>query len=400
MKILLITTLYPTDKDQSRKDISFALHYFAKDWMKMGHEVKVIKVLPVYPAIFNYFKNSSSQLTNGQFELEGVKVNRIAISKIPRIDYFQKDIKKIFNRILLEINNTKDRPDIILCHMINPSIYISKMLKEEFNLPLVLTIHQTDIYQLMKKGNLLRKFAEIEPYINRLGFRSQSLLERYNEFNLPQKNKFLIQSGINNELIISDSKLNKKINSKTKVIFVAASFIRLKNIDIVIKAFEKIANIENAYLRIAGDGPEKDYLTRLVNKSDVNERIKFLGHIDRDLVIKEMENSDIFTMVSSPETFGLVYIEAMAKACITIGSKGEGIDGVIKDNVNGYLCEPRNIDQLSKILSKALNLNNEEKGEIITNAVKMAKDMTQEKISQRYINILKDTISQSQSESS
>ena len=49
-----------------------------------------------------------------------------------------------------------------------------------------------------------------------------------------------------------------------------------------------------------------------------------------------MEESDVFAMVSSPETFGLVYIEAMAKGCVTIGSKGEGIDGVIVNNENGF----------------------------------------------------------------
>ena len=38
-------------------------------------------------------------------------------------------------------------------------------------------------------------------------------------------------------------------------------------------------------------------------------------------------------MISSSETFGLVYLEAMAAGCITIASRDEGFDGIIKDGV-------------------------------------------------------------------
>ena len=68
--------------------------------------------------------------------------------------------------------------------------------------------------------------------------------------------------------------------------------------------------------------------------------VYFEGEKAREQVLHLMEESDIFVLVSSPETFGLVYVEAMAKGCITIGSKGEGIDGVIVNNENGYLCTP------------------------------------------------------------
>ena len=36
------------------------------------------------------------------------------------------------------------------------------------------------------------------------------------------------------------------------------------------------------------------------------------------------------------EAYGLVYLEAMARGCITIASRDEGFDGVIKDGINGF----------------------------------------------------------------
>ena len=40
-------------------------------------------------------------------------------------------------------------------------------------------------------------------------------------------------------------------------------------------------------------------------------------------------------MISSPETFGLAYLEAMARGNIVIGTKGWGIDGIVIDGENG-----------------------------------------------------------------
>lgn len=45
-------------------------------------------------------------------------------------------------------------------------------------------------------------------------------------------------------------------------------------------------------------------------------------------------------MVSAHEAFGLVYVEAMAKGCITVATAGQGIDGVIVDGKMVFVCIP------------------------------------------------------------
>ena len=52
-----------------------------------------------------------------------------------------------------------------------------------------------------------------------------------------------------------------------------------------------------------------------------------------------MRESDIFILPSRNETFGMVYMEAMASGCITVCSKNDGVDGIIRDGINGFLCE-------------------------------------------------------------
>lgn len=91
-------------------------------------------------------------------------------------------------------------------------------------------------------------------------------------------------------------------------------------------------------------------------------------------------------MISKAEIFGLVYLEAMAKGCIVIASRNEGIDGIIKDGVNGFLCKAGNVDELSSIISKIKSMSQDELCAISKSAVETAREMTDYKVAERYIN--------------
>lgn len=43
--------------------------------------------------------------------------------------------------------------------------------------------------------------------------------------------------------------------------------------------------------------------------------------------------SDIFVMVSHSETFGLVYIEALSQGLPILYTRGQGIDGTLKEKI-------------------------------------------------------------------
>ncbi|WP_339316208.1 glycosyltransferase family 4 protein [Oceanobacillus sp. FSL W7-1304] len=391
MNVLLVTTLYPGYKGQSRIEVSYALHQFAKEWIFAGHNVKIVRLWPKLPILIDNRKEARRYRKDETVNLEGVDVNIVTIKRYPKIDYLKNHKNNTISKIMhnLEIGF---QPDIIVCHMMNPSLYISKKLKEKWNVPLVLTMHQTDIKQLTNMSSRYNEYLTLEPFIDRLGFRSNALMKQYNQLDLPNKDNFVINSGIEKNLIMEEKKLKSKINFGGNVIFVASSMIPRKNIGAIIKAFEMIARKQEIYLKIAGDGPEKEKILKMIDNSKVKGKIEYLGYITRDSVLDYMEKSNIFVLVSSLETFGLVYLEAMAKGCITIGSKGEGVDGIIKDGLNGYLCEPRNIDDLVHTLSRVLNLDINTRTQIIENAVNTARIMTQEKIANDYLNILRNTI--------
>ena len=101
-----------------------------------------------------------------------------------------------------------------------------------------------------------------------------------------------------------------------------------------------------------------------------------------------LDKSDVFILPSIKETFGISYIEAMARGLVVVGCKNTGIDGIIEDNVNGFLTEP-NVNNIVDTLYRIKNLSKEE---ISNNAIETVKNLTEEKVINEYFNEIKKIV--------
>ena len=113
--------------------------------------------------------------------------------------------------------------------------------------------------------------------------------------------------------------------------------------------------------------------------------VKFHGRLSRDQVQEKLREADCFAMISENEVFGLVYLEAMASGCLTIASRDGGVDGIIVDSVNGFLCEQGNAVELSEILNKVSTLEKSEAMRIRQEALKTVSDYSDNRVAQRYL---------------
>ncbi len=113
-----------------------------------------------------------------------------------------------------------------------------------------------------------------------------------------------------------------------------------KNIDEVIKHF-KTAHAKNNKLRlmIAGDGPAREGLEKLVSELGLNNEVVFTGMIEPSHVYRYYQLGDIFVSASTSETQGLTYIEAMANGLPLLCKRDECLDGVLLDGENGYFFD-------------------------------------------------------------
>ena len=162
--------------------------------------------------------------------------------------------------------------------------------------------------------------------------------------------------------------------------------IPLKNIDILLEALNLAFPRRNFTLEIVGEGMLKEKILKKITELQLQDCVVLLGKLSRDEVQNKLTTTDVFVMVSEPEAFGLVYVEAMSKGCITIGTKGQGIDGVIKHGENGFLCEARNVKALKEILLEINGMSYENKMSVSTKAIETASSLTDSKVALVYLN--------------
>ena len=354
MNILFLTDLYPID--ESDIQTSFALKDFTDNFKKLGHNVQIIR--PNF--LLNSYIRGKKYYKTGQYE------------EVFNANYITPFLFNVKNK-LPKINDY----DIIISHMPSGSIFA-----ENFKGKLICGVHISDIkvltqpvYSLYFKKKLLNSFKRAEKLICRSFHIQEKLLKLYPEF---KEKSVVIPSGVDEKLII---RRNVEFTSTVKVL-TAANLIKRKNIDKLIKACDNIENIE---LTVIGGGREFENLKKIGKKTI------FKGKLSKSEVIDEMRKSDIFVLPSINETFGLVYTEAMASGCITVGTINDGISGIIKDGENGFLTKPdkKNIEET---LRKIINLDKKEINKISENCFYTIKNYTSGSCALKYIQTIINTI--------
>jgi len=130
-----------------------------------------------------------------------------------------------------------------------------------------------------------------------------------------------------------------------EVLFVGFPF-KLKGVDILIKAFKKIApNYPDWRLKILGWFPDPTELNRAIGG---HSQIYHHPPVHYNEMPEHIGSCAILVLPSRSEAMGRVLVEAMAAGKPRIGSNVDGIPTVINDGVDGFLCEPGNIEDLAK----------------------------------------------------
>ncbi|KKR18815.1 MAG: glycosyl transferase, group 1 [candidate division CPR2 bacterium GW2011_GWC1_41_48] len=151
----------------------------------------------------------------------------------------------------------------------------------------------------------------------------------------------------------------------------------------MIQAFSKISpRYPNLRLLIAVGKPP----VRLINEFNRAHEMLMgyikLHNIESKTIVKtftldEMplvyRESDVFVLPSENETFGQVFIEAMASGLPVIGTKVGGIPEIISDSYNGYLIPPDDSSMLAQRIEKLIT-DNETRDKFIKAGIKTVKN--------------------------
>lgn len=364
MKILFITDLFPVKKNETTTPRT--LYDFVEGWKALGHQVDVIK--PNF--IFNSFLRGKPFYKQGNY------------NGVLNLNFWLPFLGKI--------KPPKENYDIVIAHMPSGILYADKL-----GLPFVAGVHNSDLtiltsplYKFHFKKRLETALKNAKAIACRSYVIQKKLLALYPEF----KNKtFVAPSGVDEKIIQPFDSSNgrtdgnaiagharndgKIINRSALKVLTCANYKKRKNIEKVLEATQGLEGFE---LTVIGRGTDSKKLRKL------NPNAIFKGYQPHKTVIEEMRNSDIFILPSVGETFGMVYLEAMASGCITISTKDDGIDGIIHNSENGFLTLPISTE-IRKILLNIKNMDDDRVKTLSYNSFTTIKQFTKTKVCEEYL---------------
>ena len=269
-----------------------------------------------------------------------------------------KDVYKrqlMFNGIANTVKNIwfNFKFDLIHAQVALPDGFTAVKLKQEYHVPVVVTIHGADLQNTIYRnsrcrqaiGEVLKKADHIITVSDKL---KNSAIDNYG-----YKNKIkTIANGVHpfNINFKKETRINRKI------MLSVSNLIQSKGIDLNLIAFSSLIDKHPTLIyKIIGDGPDLLRLKKIVKSLHIpKDRVFFLGQLSNREVLKHMSEADIFSLPSWREGFGIVYLEAMARGKPVIACKGEGIEDVIEHKINGFLVEPRDVDSLIRTIDYLL----------------------------------------------
>lgn len=392
MNILLLSIIYPLPTDNKGTSVC---HYFTREWLKMGYNVRVVHYQAVYPRPFYWVARLNREKVTaktgavvyterdrgGRYEMDGVPVNRIPLFKpIPHGKFSRRAINKSISKIVHWLQSDNFYPDVIVGHFPNPQIEVVGRLQEIWPKAKSAVVMHGDIGLAKKVYG--EKLVELCKKIDVWGFRNEVVRKSFEQRVMPVQHSFICYSGIPGDFVAEENQ--HSFDHPLKRFVYVGEMIERKYPIQVIDALQKAYPEGNFELTYVGDGDLLNEIRNRVERDRLTGKVRVLGKIPRDNIKAEYDNADCMVMISKNEAYGLVYLEAMARGCITIASRNEGFDGVIKDGENGFLCKAGDANELAAIIHRINALTQAERQQISDNAIATARSLTDSKAAKLY----------------
>lgn len=129
--------------------------------------------------------------------------------------------------------------------------------------------------------------------------------------------------------------------------------VRRKALDVLLAAFNELAEPLDLTLAVVGDGPERRRWTAMQSPA-ARDRTRWLGKVSNDDAIRATAESDLFVLPSRYEPWGLVVNEAMAAGLPVVAHRfcGAAVDLIVPGRT-GWIVEEVSASAFADVLRAA-----------------------------------------------
>ncbi len=308
-----------------------------------------------------------------KYKYLGVENYNLNLKKKGLINFFS--LRNKIKQLLLEI-----KPDVVHIRSRWPAFCFNEIIKSK-KIPLVTTFHGTysgnNFFPKRKYNAVMTKGDKV--------ISISKFIDDHIRFNFPDCKSRLVQinRGVDTSYFELDSVTEKRkenilsrysISEKSHVFLLPARITSWKGHMVVLEASKIIIEKEpslNFVFLFVGNEDGKDKFSKLLNKKiiklNLQDKIIFCGNLTDMPAVYSIADIVISSSIE-PEAFGRVSAEASSMTKPIIASNHGGSREIIENEITGWLVEPANPLKLAEKILQVLQLPQEKKDGIGSNA--------------------------------
>lgn len=152
---------------------------------------------------------------------------------------------------------------------------------------------------------------------------------------------------------VEELKLIEKQYTDKFVIICVGRLEKVKNQQLLIRAFSKINNLQTR-LVLVGDGRERINLEQLIKELHLQDNVEITGFQSHPE--EYLQKANLFVLPSLSEGFGIAVVEAMLQKVPCLCSNVGGVPEFIEEGKTGWLFDPTNEEELINKLRNCVSM--------------------------------------------
>ena len=282
------------------------------------------------------------------FLINFIKYPRILLKSLNFLRFGKEALK--LNTIYYVIPFLNSNYDIIHCHF-GPNGLVGSILKNigikgklvttfyGYDLTSYLYLKGNDVYQsLFNNGDLFLPICNyFKDILDKTGCNAKKI--KVNHINV-DCNKY---------------KYIKRRRTEIFEILTVAEFVEKKGYKYSLKTIEKLKNkYSNIRYTIAGDGPLKKEIFKLINELNLQKYVNCVGRVNQKQLIELYKKAHVFILPSvissdnNQEGTPTVLLEAQASGLPVITTKHSGIPEIVIDGKTGFVVFEKDVETLTE----------------------------------------------------
>ena len=253
-------------------------------------------------------------------------------------------------------------PEVSLVHLHSPLTP-----KVKTSLPVVMTVHTAmridsryhevvDPYSLAEKVQSMYFSPLLESQLLRISdivtAVSPSVANELTEYGIDSSKVKVMWNGVDEKIFFP---INKNEKLEKYVLYTGVLRARKGLFDLIKCAIIVSKIIPDAKFVICGTGPLLQKLKEQVQSAELEQKVIFLGRVDRKRLIKIYQGATIYVVSSIYEGLPTVLLEAMACGLPVVATDIGGNRDLISSNVNGLLVPPRSPEIMAQMIMQLWN---------------------------------------------